>query len=375
VKVLFVVPPLTGHINPALAIAGVLERRGHQVSWFGRGQDDLPPGVAAAIAERSRGLRGLESVQFLWRDFIVPMARGTRPSLERLLSERLPDVVVVDQQAVGGALAARRAGVPWVTLATTSAALLSPFAAFPKVGAWIDEQLAALQEEAGLPPVPNPDLSPERVILTSTRALLGDAPLPPQVSLVGPALGARVEDFAFPWEKLLPGRRVLVSLGTVSAERGGGFYRAVAGAFDGVDLQAILVAPPEAAGDMPPNVLVVPRVPQLELLPRVHAVVTHGGHNTVCEALAHGLPLVVAPIRDDQPVIAGQVVAAGAGLRVRFAGVSAATLAAALLRVLDEPAFGEAAARVKASFAAAGGAEEAAQLVETSACASRSPRS
>ena len=69
---------------------------------------DLPADVASAIAERSRGLRGLESVQFLWRDFIVPLARGVRPLLERLLSERRPDVVVVDQQAVGGALAARR---------------------------------------------------------------------------------------------------------------------------------------------------------------------------------------------------------------------------------------------------------------------------
>ena len=43
--------------------------------------------------------------------------------------------------------------------------------------------------------------------------------------------------------------------------------------------------------------------------------VTHGGHNTVCEALAHGLPLVVAPIRDDQPTVAAQVVQAGAGVR------------------------------------------------------------
>ena len=31
-------------------------------------------------------------------------------------------------------------------------------------------------------------------------------------------------------------------------------------------------------------------VPQLALLARTAAVVTHGGHNTVCEALAHGLP-------------------------------------------------------------------------------------
>jgi UDP:flavonoid glycosyltransferase YjiC (YdhE family) len=363
VKVLFVVPPLAGHTNPALAVAAALERRGHETLWFGRDPEALPPEVAGAVATRSRGLRGLESVQFLWRDFIVPLARAWRPPIERLLTERSPDVVVVDHQAVGGALAARRAGIPWATLATTSAPLVAPFAAFPRVAAWVDGELAALAREAGLPGEAGVDLSPSCVIVTSTRALVGDAPLPPQARLVGPALGGRPADASFPWERLAPGRRVLVSLGTISAERGAAFYRAVAGAFEG--LQAILVAPPEIAGEMPPHVLVLPRVPQLELLERVDAVVTHGGHNTVCEALFHGLPLVVAPIRDDQPVIAGQVVAAGCGVRVRFGGLSAATLAAAVRRVLDEPSFREAAGFVKESFRGAGGAEEAARLVES----------
>ena len=66
-------------------------------------------------------------------------------------------------------------------------------------------------------------------------------------------------------------------------------------------------------------------------------MVTHGGHNTVCEALAHGLPLVVAPIRDDQPIIAEQVVAAGAGVRVKFGRVSTEGLRAAIDRVLTDP--------------------------------------
>jgi len=155
---------------------------------------------------------------------------------------------------------------------------------------------------------------------------------------------------------------VLVSLGTVSGDRGAAFYRAAIEASAG--LQLILVAPPELVTDAPQDAIVQARVPQLAILPHVDAVVTHGGHNTVCEALAHGLPLVIAPIRDDQPVIAGQVVAAGAGLRVRFGGLSGATLAAALRRVLDEPSFREAAGRAAASFREAGGAREAARLIE-----------
>ncbi|OMI36018.1 glycosyltransferase [Streptomyces sparsogenes] len=108
----------------------------------------------------------------------------------------------------------------------------------------------------------------------------------------------------------------------------------------------------------------VREVPQLPLLARVAAVVCHAGHNTVCEALWHGVPLVVAPIRDDQPVVAGQVVAAGAGVRVRFGRVTAAGLGEALDTVLYEPGCRAAAERVGASFRAAGGAAAAADHLE-----------
>ncbi|MEV6184251.1 nucleotide disphospho-sugar-binding domain-containing protein, partial [Streptomyces sp. NPDC052015] len=96
------------------------------------------------------------------------------------------------------------------------------------------------------------------------------------------------------------------------------------------------------------------------------AVVCHAGHNTVCEALWHGVPLVVAPIRDDQPIVAAQVVDAGAGVRLRFGRADAARIGAAVEAVLD-PAQGhrKAAEAVGESFRAAGGSESAADRLET----------
>jgi UDP-glucoronosyl and UDP-glucosyl transferase len=58
--------------------------------------------------------------------------------------------------------------------------------------------------------------------------------------------------------------------------------------------------------------------PQLRPLKHVDAVVCHAVHNAVCETLACGLPLVAAPITNDQPVVAQQVVDPGAGIRLRF---------------------------------------------------------
>jgi MGT family glycosyltransferase len=151
-------------------------------------------------------------------------------------------------------------------------------------------------------------------------------------------------------------------MGTVNAEASGRFYATALAARR--DHQVILVAPPELAPDPPASFIVRAYVPQLALLPHVDAVVCHGGHNTVCEALAHGVPLVIAPIKDDQPIVADQVVAAGAGLRIKFGRVGPDELRAAVERVRTEPAFREAAARVRASFTAAGGPAAAAEALE-----------
>jgi UDP:flavonoid glycosyltransferase YjiC (YdhE family) len=368
VRVLFVVPPLVGHVNPAVSIGAALVARGHEVAWAGHTEPVaalLPAGArffplgalpeAMVTSARARQVRGLESLQFLYEDFVVPLARATAPAIEALALDWRPDVIVADQQAIAGALAARRLGVRWATLCTTTGLLVDPLAPFPKVKCWIQAQLAAL----GLP---EGDLSPQLVLALSTPELAGARDYPPAIRFVGPAFADRPDATPFPWDALAPGRKVLVSLGTVNAERGAAFFAA---AIAGVrDAQLILVAPPGLVPDPPPHVLVRPRVPQVALLPHVDAVVTHAGHNTVCEALAHGVPLVCAPIRDDQPVVAGQVVAAGAGLRVRFAHPSPSTLGDAVARVLAEPTFAEAAARIGASFRAAGGAARAAELIE-----------
>ena len=52
---------------------------------------------------------------------------------------------------------------------------------------------------------------------------------------------------------------------------------------------------PAGLGRQPDNVMVRRYIPQAELLPLCHAVVTHGGSGTTLGALAHGLPLLVVP--------------------------------------------------------------------------------
>ena len=44
------------------------------------------------------------------------------------------------------------------------------------------------------------------------------------------------------------------------------------------------------------------RTPQLDLIKRASAVITHAGLNTVLESLSEGVPLVCIPLGNDQPV-------------------------------------------------------------------------
>ncbi|MFJ1563642.1 glycosyltransferase [Streptomyces erythrochromogenes] len=388
---LFTVPPLAGHVNPTVAVGAELAARGHEIAWTGPAgaltrllparARILPAGEEAGGAytelhERWRNLRGVGALRFLWEEALVPLARAMVPGVERAVRTFGPDVVVADQQALAGPLVARRLGVPWATSASTSAELTRPFADFPKVGEWVAGQIAGLLAEFGAGREPrageaqgwDPRFSERLVLVFSTPELVGTADeFPAHHAYVGPAFGARPAAPGFPWQRLDPGRRrVLVSLGTLNQEAGARFYEAVLGAAERLaeEVQLVLAAPAAAVGEVPDHVLLQESVPQLELLPHLDAVVCHAGHNTVCETLAHGLPLVVAPIRDDQPIVARQVVEAGAGVRVRFGRTRAEELRDALTAVLDDPGHRRAARRIQASFAAAGGAAAAADRLE-----------
>ena len=128
-----------------------------------------------------------------------------------------------------------------------------------------------------------------------------------------------------------------------------------------------MVAPDQmlqrVAAERPDNFIVSPFIPQLAVLGKVNAVMCHGGHNTVIESLVRGLPLVIAPITDDQPVIADQVVKSGSGLRINFRRAGADAIYTAVNRVLTEPGFAAGARRMQSSLEHAGGAPLAAQLI------------
>ena len=381
-RILFVVPPLTGHINPTVAVGAELAARGHDVAWAGHqaALRSLLPGGARVFPvsgeafdarvgdgrDRRRPPRGPEAMKFVWETLIMPLAHAMLPGVTDAVAQFAPHVVVADQQAIAGAVAARQAGIVWVTSASTPGELLRP-PGMQQVEAWVRDQMAAFQLACGISDPADLRFSDRLVLVFTTAALIGDTRgFGARYVFTGPALARRPDrESSFPWEWLDPARRhLLVTLGTLSGPAGPRFFRTVIDALAdlGGELQAVLAAPP--GEQAPPHILFAGRVPQLALLPHMSAVVCHGGQNTVCEALAYGLPLVVTPMRHDQPIIAKQVADAGAGVGLRIDQLRATELRDAVRAVLDDPSYRAGAGVVRDSFAAAGGATTAADHLE-----------
>ena len=391
-RFLFVVPQFAGHVNPAVSVAMELAQRGHEVQWAAPRRirpllpedavmhpfdDELVEELRTAFARRVGRGRGLANdFKCFWEELVLPLARGTLGDVERAVEAFRPDALVVDQHALSGALVARRTGLRWATLAPTAFLTTDEvLAGLPMVGEWLRSRLSDLQRSAGLEPAPTPDRSPDLLIGFSVPSLADpDVSTPDHYRFVGPALEHRATlgngHPDVPWDELGEGARVLVSLGSVNTYRQYGFFQTVFAALPDLPVQAIVVAPAEVEAEPPDNVLLLrPYVNNLALLPHVEAMLCHGGHGTVYEALAHGLPVVAAPVTFDQPLVADELVASGAGIRIRSARTTPSELRRALSAVLGDPSYREAAARMREAFRRAGGAPAAADELERLAAA------
>lgn len=380
-KILIVVPPLTGHINPAIEVARRLAAQGHEIVWAAHLdvlRKHLPRDEAEAyslhnlsnfdmgsVMATSHTVKGLASVKYFYDSIYLPLAEYTYSEVLEIAEAECPDFIISDHQMLSGALVAHKMALPWVTLITTSASTLR---ILENIEQWIYDKVQSLGKRvAGIRAVQRLDFSPFTNIVFSSRELVGenkeliDAPL----SFVGPCVNSRRPNNLFDFSRLDPNRKkIFVSLGTVSLERTLRFYQVVMEALANEDVQVIMAAQAEWFNEIPDNFIVESPVPQVELLKHMDLVVSHAGHNTVCETLSEALPMVLAPIRDDQPVIAQQVVAAGAGLTLRFGKVSAAAARDNILLALSNASYRKGAEKIRQSFRQANREQDLVKIIE-----------
>ncbi|NLV74641.1 MAG: hypothetical protein GXY52_08160 [Chloroflexi bacterium] len=156
-----------------------------------------------------------------------------------------------------------------------------------------------------------------------------------QYKFLGPSIYERKEE-AFEFVK---GRYpvIYISLGTV-IKGAVSFFRNCLEAFRGENVDVIISVGPKfnvsRLKNVPSNIHVYKSVPQLKVLKTADVFVTHGGMNSVSEALVCGVPMVVIPFVSDQPVNARCVEKLGVGKRLEYSSVNQDTLRESVLSVL-----------------------------------------
>jgi MGT family glycosyltransferase len=192
-------------------------------------------------------------------------------------------------------------------------------------------------------------------LLATSRAFdFAPEELSPKLYYVGPQLGE--PSCAAPQleiESSSDGRPlVVVGFSTTYQDHAGALQRVVEALGELPVTGVVTLGDGVKPGEVAPaaNVRVVSGASHDALMRKAALVVTHGGHGTVCRALAHHRPLLLMPHGRDQNDNAVRVTSRGAGLALP-PSASVSEIRGAVDRLLSEPAFAQAAARLGAAVA------------------------
>lgn len=158
-----------------------------------------------------------------------------------------------------------------------------------------------------------------------------------QYRFLGPSVYNRREQaFDFPKK----GRSlVYVSLGTV-IKGAPSFFKKCIEAFRNEKVEVVISTGQERLArhlkNVPENVHIYGSVPQISILQQADLFITHGGMNSVSEALTYGVPMIVIPFMSDQPVNARRIEELGLGKKLEYRAVNRHTLKALARVVLSD---------------------------------------
>ncbi|MGH9723231.1 MAG: macrolide family glycosyltransferase [Bryobacteraceae bacterium] len=390
-KALFLSLPLAGHINPSLSLVRELVGRGDEVFYYAT--DPFAARIEQAHSRyrpyRNAFLADMRQLPERTHELSWLLMRTTAEVLDEHLEAfraQRPDYLITDSVAPWGQWAAEILGVPVVTSVSTFAFNRRVLAFAAARGIWprsprliwsklrhVVNALRLGRQLGRQHGVRGPGItglvmgrSDLNIVYTSSHFQPCGETFDDRFQFIGPSLADRSETADFPWDQLSRPVIVYASLGTLF-NTDATFYRKCFEAFRHEDLQVVLSigsnVPSESLGPAPPNFIVQPHVPQLDLLQRAAVSITHGGMNSVSESLYHGVPVVVIPQMSEQAIIGRRVEDLGAGLYVAKEDVTADKLRESVQRLLSEDGFGRQAALVRESFRTAGGVARAADAI------------
>ncbi len=401
-RILAYTSPARGDLYPAVPVLKELRSRGHEVALrtlasecdlmrsLGFDTKPIDPAVEAiehADWKASNPRQALKTAVVT----LVSRAEHDAADLRRAIEAERPDALLLDVNSWGALAVAEAWGGPWAIICPYPIFLSSPDA--PPFGPGLSPgrgpvgrmrnrllrplitgvleksflpALNHVRAEAGVPALDTADemfLKPPLLIyMTAEPFEYPRRDWPRSLVMVGPCEWEPPQE-APDWMATLDHDVVLVTTSSEFQNDG----RLVEAALEGLATEPFTVVATVPHGDpatyrVPANARVERWLPHGPLLDRCVCAITHGGMGATQKALARAVPVCVVPFGRDQLEVARRVEVAGAGSRLPADRLRPDRLRTKVREAIARQA---GAKRIADAFRAAGGAQSAADAIES----------
>lgn len=357
-KFLFTVQPLFGHFHAMVPLALALKDHDHEVAFatglnfastvrrvgfqhFPCGLDlgAAPDGVFETLPdwEIIKAKYPSAGVQQVY-GFIQALGPRFADDAIAVMKTWQPDVIVRDPLEFGGYIAAEYYSLPHATIAW--AVYINPQPLCP-------EALIDLRRRYALPD--DPELNTlDRYLVFNFLPPAWQWPLAPFPIVThrfgAPPFDASSDDHAPDWISALPDRpTIYATLGT-TFNQSPATFQAILEALSSEDVNAIVTVgrsmDPAQFQPRPAHIHIERYIPQTWLLPHCHAILFHGGYNSLHSALWHGLPMVITPLGAGDQYPTGLLCEKlGVGIMIKEQPPQAEAIRAAMKVVIEQPPY------------------------------------
>ena len=353
-KILMINLPAHGHVNPTLALARELSNRCHEVSYLisEEFREEIEA-TGAKVISYSEKIKSMSSVEGLvsYVPIIYDMALKIGINYDCIIYE----MIFYMGKQLGYFL-----NKPTVHLISTFAINEKMANAVPKSTS-IKSKLIEFYKKSL---IDVPDLN---LVYTSKEFQVHSEQFDHNIfKFVGPSISKRIIKIDIPFDRLKE-TVIYISFGTI-INISPDFFKDCVKAFSDMEVTVIMSVGKriyiDALGPIPDNFLVYPSVPQLEILKHSDVFITHGGMNSVHEAMYYGIPVIAIPQCADQPIVAKRLEQLMLGKVLNKDEISAECLRSTVNEILHNSTYRRNMLRMSKAMISAGGYKTSADEIE-----------
>lgn len=376
-KFLFICIPEKGHIHPLIGLAEELFKRGASIAFFSResiqmevedrnlkaeffvSDEKLPDWFASKGEIFAEHQNDVEWMSLWLKTLLIDMVPHQATELRKAIEQYHPDLLISDPMVYATHIVSLQTKIPWVAISSSINPLVPVTWNSSLTEAFDQYTIERAQLFTDHPQISLCDIiSPWLNFVYFSEAYASRNLCQNRHSFyVGKSwndASHRDTHLSFPFEKIDSSKKtLLMALGSQNYYHPELYQTVIDATKEMENLQLIA-----SIGDMKPTLLhsvpqdaiLVPYLPQLELMKMADIFLTHGGSNSTLEALANGVPIGIIPLCNDQFFQAKLVESNHVGIILDGRKPNKKTYKEAILSLLNDKSYKEHATLIQHSI-------------------------